>query len=137
MPTEENKIEQGKLFIQTKEDEEPKELKAISISTAENNKDDVIDTMRYEEEGVTSEEMSITIKLSKEQVRQILKLYGLERITRKRFKKLLMGCGMQRNYAEIVAIVFQKSKIQYTPLAVKKVIETINAEAEKDRKVDE
>lgn len=130
MPIEENKIKLGRLFVQTGENEEPTELKAISISTIKNNEDRTIDDMRYEEEGVTSEKMSITIKLSKEQVRQFLKLYGLERITRKRFKKLLMGCGMQRNDAEIVAKTFNKNEIRYTPLAVKKVIETINMEVE-------
>ena len=72
----------------------------------------------------------MTIELPKERVRQILKMHGLNRITRKRFKKLLMGCRMQRNDAEIVARTFQDSKIKYTPLAVWKVIETINIEVE-------
>lgn len=34
MPTEENKIEQGKIFVQTNENEEIKELKVIDISVA-------------------------------------------------------------------------------------------------------
>ena len=38
---------------------------------------------------------------------------------------------MQRNDAEIVADAFKESEIQYTPLSVQKVIETINMEAEK------
>ena len=58
-------------------------------------------------------------------------MLGIERITRKRFKKLLMGCGIQRNEAEIIANEFCKNKIQYTPLAVQKVVETIIIEAEK------
>lgn len=109
MPTEEAKIEQGKLFIKTKEDEEPKELKAM-----------------------TDGQISMTIEIPKDRVRQILKMYGLNRITRKRFKKLLMSCGLQRNDAEVVANAFRESEIQYTPLAVQKVIETINMEAEKE-----
>lgn len=86
--------------------------------------------MRYPVKGMTSGEISMTIELLKERVRQILKMNGLNRITRKRFKKLLMGCRMQRNDAEIVARTFQDSKIKYTPLAVWKVIETINIEVE-------
>lgn len=94
------------------------------------NEDDAIDAMRYPVKGMTSGEISMTIELLKERVRQILKMNGLNRITRKRFKKLLMGCRMQRNDAEIVARTFQDSKIKYTPLAVWKVIETINIEVE-------
>lgn len=132
MPTEETGVVEGKLFMQTKEDEEPKELKAIDISVAQNNEDDAIDAMQYAAKGITEGGMSITLEFPKEKVRHFLKIYGLERITRKRFKKLLMGCGMQRNDAEIAARAFHESRIQYTPLAVQKVIETINMEAEKE-----
>lgn len=85
-------------------------------------------------ESMTSGEISMAIEIPKEKVKQILKMHGLNRITKKRFKKLLMGCGMQRNDAEIVARAFHKNKIQYTPLGVQKIIETINAEAEKRQK---
>ena len=81
---------------------------------------------------MTSGEISMTIEIPEEKVKQILKMHGLNKITRKRFKKLLMGCGMQRNDAEIVTNAFRESEIQYTPLAVQKVIETINIEAEKE-----
>ena len=63
-----------------------------------------------------------------------MKKIGLETLTRKRFKKLLMGCGMQRNDAEVVAQAFNESKIRYTPLAIQRIIETINAEAEREVK---
>ena len=76
----------------------------------------------------------VRLTLTKEESIQIQKMIGLQRITRKRFKKLLMGCGMQRNDAEVVTNAFRESKIQYTPLAVQKVIETINMEAEKEEK---
>lgn len=112
-----------------------------TYESKEENNDDALDAMRYAvecmtegEKSITEGEISMAIELSRDKVRQILKLYGLERITRKRFKKLLMGCGMQRNDAEIVAKTFGESKIQYTPLAVQRVIETINAEAEKEEK---
>ncbi len=76
----------------------------------------------------------VRLTLTKEESIQIQKMIGLQRITRKRFKKLLMGCGMQRNDAEVVTNAFRESKIQYTPLAVQKVIEIINMEAEKEEK---
>lgn len=131
MPPENSEVIPGKVFVQTEEDEEPKELKVIDISAIESNEDDAIDAMKYGVEGMTSGEISMTIEIPKERVRQILKMNGLERITRKRFKKLLMGCGIQRNEAEIIANEFCKNKIQYTPLAVQKVVETIIKEAEK------
>ncbi len=133
MPTESSELVPGKVFVQTNENEEPKELKIIDISAVESNEDDAIDAMKYGVEGMTSGEISTTIEIPKEKVRQILKMNGLERITRKRFKKLLMGCRMQRNDAEIVARAFQERKIQYTPLGVQKIIETINTEEEKEK----
>lgn len=66
-----------------------------------------------------------------------MKKIGLETLTRKRFKKLLMGCGMQRNDAEVVAQAFNESGIRYTPLGIQRIIETINAEAEKEEKKNE
>lgn len=134
MPTENSELVPGKVFVQTNENEEPKELKAIDISVAESNEDDVIDAMRYGIKGMASGEISMTIEIPKEKVRHILKMHGLNKITRKRFKKLLMSCGMQRNDAEVVANAFRESEIQYTPLAVQKVIETINTEAEREEK---
>lgn len=131
MPPENSEVIPEKVFVQTEEDAEPKELKAIDISVAESSEDDAIDAMKYGVEGMTSGEISTTIEIPKERVRQILKMNGLEQITRKRFKKLLMGCGIQRNEAEIIANEFCKNKIQYTPLAVQKVVETIMIEAEK------
>lgn len=81
-------------------------------------------------EGGYSGEILITFK--KDDYRRLMKKMGLETITRKRFKKLLMGCGMQRNDAEIVAQAFNENGIRYTPRAIQQVIETINEEAEKE-----
>lgn len=77
------------------------------------------------------DELSFTISVAAKSIIKLKRALGIKEITRKRFKKLLMGCGMQRNDAEIVADAFRESEIQYTPLAVQKVIETINIEAEK------
>lgn len=134
MPTENTKLVSGKVFVQTNEDEKPKKLKAIDINFVRNNEDGAADSARYFLEGLSNTGISVPMTIPKEKFRQILKLHGLERITRKRFKKLLMSCRMQRNDAEIVARAFHKNKIQYTPLGVQKIIETINAEAEKRQK---
>lgn len=149
MPTENMQgILPRKIFFED-QDGDIKEL--CTYESKEENNDDAVDAIRYAVEcmnegikciakgvkGITEGKTSITIELPKDKVRQILKLYGLERITRKRFKKLLMGCGMQRNDAEIVASAFRKSKIQYTSLAVQKVIETINIEVEKEHTQNE
>lgn len=79
----------------------------------------------------SQKELSLTVSVATESIIKFKRALGIKKITRKRFKKLLMGCGMQRNDAEIVADAFRESEIQYTPLAVQKVIETINIEAEK------
>lgn len=134
MPPENSEVIPEKVFVQTNEDEEPKELKAIDISVAKSNEDGAVDSARYFLEGLSNTGVSVPITIPKEKFRQILKMHGLERITRKRFKKLLMGCRIQRNEAEIIANEFCKNKIQYTPLAVQKVIEIINMEAEKEEK---
>lgn len=131
MPTEDRELNMGKLLYKD-QDGTIKEL--ANYEFKEENNDDVIDAMQYATKGITEGGMSITLEFPKEKVRHFLKIYGLERITRKRFKKLLMGCGMQRNDAEVVANAFRESEIQYTSLAVQKVIETINMEAEKEKK---
>lgn len=131
MPTENEEIEKGKLFIQT-EDGEMKEIgKVESIEFAEENylqsKLGDFDQQAFE----MTYSGEITVTLTKNEKRSLMKKIGLETLTRKRFKKLLMGCGIQRNEAEIIANEFCKNKIQYTPLAVQKVVETIIIEAEK------
>lgn len=87
--------------------------------------------MRYYAESL-QEETTATAEIDRASVRRLKKMYGLETITRKRFKKLLMGCGMQRNDAETIATEFHRNKIRYTPLAVQQIIETIIKEMEKE-----
>lgn len=134
MPTENGEMEKGKLFIQT-EDGGIKELgKVESIEFAEENglqsKIEDFRPIAFD----TKSSGEITITLTKDEYRSLMKKIGLETLTRKRFKKLLMGCGMQRNDAEVVAQAFNESKIRYTPLAIQRIIETINAEAEREVK---
>lgn len=135
MPTEINELGPGKLLYKD-QDGIIKELCSYEYKE-ENCNDDSIDAMEYAASRymeMANKGATITFELPKEKVRRILKLYGLEKITRKRFKKLLMGCGMQRNDAEVIVEAFHKNKIRYTPLAIQQVIETINAEAEKEEK---
>lgn len=133
MPTDNIKnIMDGDIYMQDEDEKMNKIAEIQSFESMQNNQDDAVDAMKYAIKGMTEGEISMSIDISKESKRKVLKIYGLERITRKRFKKLLMGCGMQRNDAEIVADAFKESEIQYTPLAVQKVIETINMEAEKE-----
>lgn len=134
MPTDEigKLIVDGDIFIQDKDGQINKIAEIQSFESMQENNNDAVDAMKYAVKGMTEREMSMTIDIKRQSVRRILKVYGLEKITRKRFKKLLMGCGMQRNEAEIVANAFKESEIHYTPLAVQQIIETINEEAEKE-----
>ena len=59
------------------------------------------------------------------------KMLGVQRITRKRFKKLLMACGMQRNDAEKFADVIHKTELGYSPIMVQAVVEWIIKELNK------
>lgn len=131
MPTENMQgILPGKIFFED-QDGDIKEL--CTYESKEENNDDAVNAMEYAAKCITEGETSMTIELSKDRVRQILKMTGLERITRKRFKKLLMGCGMQRNDAEVIAEQFRNEKIPYTPLGVQQVIETIIKEIEEEQ----
>lgn len=103
----------------------------------ENCNDDSIDAMEYAASRymeMANKGASITFELPKEKVRRILKLYGLEKITRKRFKKLLMGCGIQRNEAEKIAKIAHENNMKYTPILVQEVIEIILRELENHEK---
>lgn len=114
MPTENSELVPGELFFEDAEE-----------------KDDAVDAIRYAVENTKGYTATTTFTITKEELIRMQKMLGVQRITRKRFKKLLMGCGIQRNEAEIIANGFCKNKIQYTPLAVQKVVETIMIEAEK------
>lgn len=127
MPTESKEINPGKLLYK---DQEGIIKELCSYEHKEENSDNAVDAMEYAVKGMTDKEISVTVEMPRENVRKILKIYGLEKITRKRFKKLLMGCGLQRNDAEVIAEQFSNEKLPYTPLAVQQVIETIIKEME-------
>ena len=136
MSTDEVKklIVDGDIFMQDKDGEISKIAEMQNFeSVQENNQDDAADAVRYAIEKEKSKSVSITI--TRESSIHLQKMLGIERISRKRFIKLLMGCGMQRNDAEIIAQVFREENMNYTPLAVQEIIETINKEAEKEENI--
>lgn len=130
MPTEINEVNLGKLLYKNQKGI-IKEL--CSYEYKEENNDDAVNAIEYAIKGMTDSEISMSLDISKESTRRILKIYGLERITRKRFKKLLMGCEMQKNDAEVIAEQFCNEKIPYTPLGIQQVIETIIKEFEEEQ----
>lgn len=129
MPTESNEINPGKLLYK---DQEGIIKELCNYECKEENSDYAVDAIRYAFEGMTEGRMSMSLDISKESTRKILKIYGLERITRKRFKKLLMGCRIQRNDAEVIAKQFCDEQLPYTPLAVQTILETIIGEMIKE-----
>lgn len=127
-------IVDGDIFMQNKDGGLDKIAEIQSFeSMQENNQDDAADAARYAIEKEKSKSVSITI--TRESSIHLQKMLGIERISRKRFIKLLMGCGMQRNDAEIIAQAFREENMNYTPLAVQEIIETINKEAEKEENI--
>lgn len=133
MPTDNIKeIMDGDVFIQDKEGNIKKIAEITQFENGFAEKDDAVDAIRYYAESMQTE---TTFTMDKASARRLHKMVGLETITRKRFKKLLIGCGLQRNDAEIIAEAFHYNKIRYTPLAVQNVIETIIKEAEKEEEM--
>lgn len=131
MPTDNVKeIMDGDIFIQ---DKEGNMNKIAEIAQFENittdEKDDAADAMRYYAESMQS---GVTFTMDKALARRLHKRVGLETITRKRFKKLLMGCRIQRNDAEVIAKQFCDEQLPYTPLAVQTILETIIGEMIKE-----
>lgn len=130
MPTDNIKeIMDGDIFMQDQEGNIKKIAEITQFETGFAEKDDAADAIRYYAESLQN---GITFTIDKASARRLHKMVGLETITKKRFKKLLMGCGLQRNDTEIIADAFHSNKIRYTPLAVQNVIETIIKEAERE-----
>lgn len=92
MPTE--KFEKGKIYFKGKDDEEYKELgigTALETSLTEDKEiNNICD--------ITSEEFTFNIKTKK--------------YRRKRFKKLLMSKGVQRNEADIYSRTFCRTQLE-------------------------
>lgn len=95
MPTE--GFEKGKIYFKSQEDEEYKELGVgtIEFNAEEAEENELLKDLNktYEEKGYTAE---LEIKLKK--------------YSKKKFKKLLMSQGIQRNDAEIFATIAEDKK---------------------------
>lgn len=128
MPTENSEGIPGKVFVQTNESEEPKELGTIK-EIAEVHNDDAVDALRYavEEQKNTG---TITMTISRESSKRLQKMLGIQKITRKRFIKLLMGCRVQRNDAQEIAKIINRSGVGYSPIVAQTVIEWLIKEME-------
>lgn len=135
MPTEKVKSELGKIFMKTA-DGEIQELAMCEFHTEDNN-DDAVDAMRYAIENTKGYEATATITMTKEESRRFQKMLGIQKIKRKRFIKLLMGCGIQKNAATQFANIVHKAIGHYTPMTVQRIIEWLIIQTEEARKRNE
>ena len=90
MPTE--GFEKSKIYFKSKDDEEYKEL---GVGTIEYNAEEAEENKLLEDLNKTYDEKGYTAELE----------IKLKRYSKKRFKKLLMAQGIQRNDAEIFATI--------------------------------
>lgn len=132
MPTEDVKQELGKAFIKTA-DGEIQELAMCEFHTEDNN-DDAVDAMRYAIENTKGYEATATITMTREESRRFQKMLGIQKIKRKRFIKLLMGCGIQKNATIQFANIVHKAIGHYTPMTVQRIIEWMIIQTEEARK---
>lgn len=131
MPTDNIKeIMDGDIFMQDQEGSIKKIAEIIQFENGvTDEKDDAIDAMKYAVE--QQKEGTITMTISRESSKHLQKMIGIQKITRKRFIKLLMGCRIQRNDAEKFADVIHKTELGYSPIMVQAVVEWIIKELNK------
>ena len=120
MPTEDIKPEDEKTFVKTADSKwkEIKGAKCIKVTSVDN--DDAIDSMKYID---NKKEETITFNISRESSIKMQKMIGINKISRKRFIKLLMGCRIQRNDATKFADIVRKTEFCYCPLMVQVIVE--------------
>lgn len=135
MSTENNNLIPGELFFEDRFGNIQKlgkieELQQYGSKTDE--KDDAVDALRYAVENTKGYTGTTTYTMTKEASIQMQKMLGVQRITRKRFIKLLMGCGFQRNDAQNLAKMVHYEYKRYSPILVQMVIEWIIKSVEKE-----
>lgn len=135
MPTENNNLMPGELFFEDRFGNIQKlgkieELQQYESKTDE--KDDAVDALRYAVENTKGYTGTATYTMTKEASIQMQKMLGVQRITRKRFIKLLMGCGLQRNDAQNLAKMVHYEYKRYSPILVQMVIEWIIKSVERE-----
>ena len=137
MPTENSNLISKELFFEDRFGNIQKlgkieELQQYESKTDE--KDDAADAIRYAVDNQLNAkgyEGTATFTLTKEESIQMQKMLGVRRITRKRFIKLLMSCGIQRNDAQNLAKIIHYEYKRYSPILVQMVIEWIIKSVEK------
>jgi hypothetical protein len=128
MPTDEVKklIVDGDILMQDKDGEISKIAEMQNFeSVQENNQDDAADAVRYAIEKEKSKSVSITI--TRESSMHLQKMLGIERISRKRFIKLLMGKGIQKRDAIKITEAVHKACKKYEYFMVDFVTKKIYA----------
>lgn len=135
MPTENNNLMPGELFFEDRFGNIQKlgkieELQQYESKTDE--KDDAVDALRYAVENTKGYTGTATYTMTKEASIQMQKMLRVQRITRKRFIKLLMGCGLQRNDAQNLAKMVHYEYKRYSPILVQMVIEWIIKSVERE-----
>lgn len=135
MPTENSDLMSKELFFEDRFGNIQKlgkveELQQYESKTDE--KDDAVDALKYAVENTKGYTGTATIMMTKEASIQMQKMLGVQRITRKRFIKLLMGCGFQRNDAQNLAKMVHYEYKRYSPILVQMVIEWIIKSVEKE-----
>ena len=128
MSTDEVKklIVDGDILMQDKDGEISKIAEIQNFeSVQENNQDDAADAVRYAIESKKKIQKEYQLQLQENHQYICKKMLGIERISRKRFIKLLMGCRIQRNDANIFADIVRKNEYGYCPIMVQAVIEWV------------
>lgn len=139
MPTDEigKLIVDGDIFIQDKDGQINKIAEIQSFESMQENNNDAVDALRYAVENTKGYTGTATYTMTKEASIQMQKMLGVQRITRKRFIKLLMGCGFQRNDAQNLAKMVHYEYKRYSPILVQMVIEWIIKSVEKENAQNE
>ena len=140
MPTENSNLMSKELFFEDRFGNVQKLGKIEELQQYENKtdeRDDAVDALRYAVENTKGYTGTATITMTKEASIQMQKMLGVQRITRKRFIKLLMGCGFQRNDAQNLAKMVHYEYKRYSPILVQMVIEWIIKSVEKENAQNE
>lgn len=140
MPTENSNLISKELFFEDRFGNVQKLGKIEELQQYENKtdeRDDAVDALRYAVENTKGYTGTATITMTKEASIQMQKMLGVQRITRKRFIKLLMGCGFQRNDAQNLAKMVHYEYKRYSPILVQMVIEWIIKSVEKENAQNE
>ena len=132
MPTEDIKQGPGKTFIKTVDEK----LECVGI-VPQVEDDPAEDIRNYGIGTAVSRELEFSCTLTKETARRFQKMLRIQKITRKRFIKLLMGCGIQKNAATQFANIVHETIGHYTPITIQRIIEWLILRTEEARKRNE